>query len=214
VTRLRQVGRADTDSKVVHRTYDFVFGDRDPVAQPGTSDGTPGDWWTTFALVPDVLDHCLRGFALYRSPDRKLPVRLRELGQCRAGWLRSSAFVFSQHCRAMRDAGFGEEQVQALPSWATATCFDDAERAVLAYTDALVGAGGRVPDGVFAALRAHLSDEEILELTYITCLYEMHATMSRALRTEMDDVDDPMDHVDGYQPGAAGLRIGVSTDPA
>ncbi|MFO0351124.1 MAG: carboxymuconolactone decarboxylase family protein, partial [Alphaproteobacteria bacterium] len=49
---------------------------------------------------------------------------------------------------------------------------------------------GRVPDGIFAALKAHLSDEEILELTYITTTYEMHATMSRALRLEYDDVDE------------------------
>ena len=35
-----------------------------------------------------------------------------------------------------------------------------------------------------------LSDEEILELTYITAMYEMHAIMSRALRLEYDDVDE------------------------
>ncbi len=29
------------------------FGDRDPVAEPGTATGTPGDWWPVFALVPD-----------------------------------------------------------------------------------------------------------------------------------------------------------------
>ena len=48
------------------------------------------------------------------------------------------------------------------------------------------------PEPVFAALKAFLSDEEILELTYITCLYDMHAVMSRALRTEFDDRDDPI----------------------
>jgi len=35
-----------------------------------------------------------------------------------------------------------------------------------------------------------LSDEEILELTYTTATYDMHATMSRALRLEYDDVDE------------------------
>jgi hypothetical protein len=49
---------------------------------------------------------------------------------------------------------------------------------------------GRVSDGIFAALKAALSDEEILELTYITCTYMMHAVMSRALRLEYDDVDE------------------------
>ena len=86
--------------------------------------------------------------------------------------------------------GLKEEQVAAIPHWQTATCFSPVERAVLAYTDCLVLEGGRVPDGVFEALRAHLSDVEILELTYVTCMYEMHATMSRALRLEYDDVDD------------------------
>ncbi len=52
-------------------------------------------------------------------------------------------------------------------------------------------------DGVFDALRRHLSDEEILELTYITCMYEMHATMSRALRTEFDDRPEPIVEIDG-----------------
>jgi hypothetical protein len=61
---------------------------------------------------------------------------------------------------------------------------------VLAYTDALVLQHGRVPDGVFEVLKAHLSDEEILEFTYVTCTYMMHAVMSRALRLEYDDVDE------------------------
>lgn len=66
---------------------------------------------------------------------------------------------------------------------------------MLAYTDCLVLEGGRVPDAVFDALRSDLSDEEILELTYITCTYDMHATMSRALRLEFDDVDDRVTEV-------------------
>ena len=31
-----------------------------------------------------------------------------------------------------------------------------------------------------------------IELTYIACMYEMHATISRALRLEMDDRDEPV----------------------
>ncbi len=61
---------------------------------------------------------------------------------------------------------------------------------MLAYTDGLVLQRGRVPDGVFEALKAELSDEEILEFTYITCTYMMHAIMSRALKLEYDDVDE------------------------
>jgi alkylhydroperoxidase family enzyme len=191
VPRLRQVPRSDDNAPIVTVMYDLLFGaDRDPVAEPGTNTGTPGDWWTVFALVPDVLKHCVDGFALYQSANRLLDPRLRELGQTRVGWARASQFVYSQHCKSCRAVGVPEEQIAAIPAWQTAACFDERERAVLAYTDALVYDGGRVADGVFETLQRHLSDEEILELTYITALYDMHAVMSRALRTELDDVEE------------------------
>ncbi|MES2723571.1 MAG: carboxymuconolactone decarboxylase family protein, partial [Pseudomonadota bacterium] len=78
------------------------------------------------------------------------------------------------------------------PNWQVADCYSANERVVLAYADCLVLQGGRVADAVFAALRTFLDDEQILELTYITCLYDMHAVMSRALRLEFDDRDDPV----------------------
>jgi alkylhydroperoxidase family enzyme len=187
--RLRQVARADADSDVL-TLYELLFGDRDPVVEPGTETGTPGNWWTVFALVPDVFRHAVAGFRLYRSPDRKIDGKLRELGQARAGYARGSQFVFSQHCKAARAVGLTDEQVEAIPSWSTADCFSPLERAVLAYTDDLVLSGGRVSDATFAKLRESLSDEEILELTYITCTYDLHATMCRALRLEFDDVDE------------------------
>ena len=105
--------------------------------------------------------------------------------------------MFSQHCKSCRTVGLSDELIAAIPTWSTSPLFDDRQRAVLAYTDALVGGDGRVPDVLFGELRSHLSDVEILELTYITCLYEMHAIMSRALRLEFDDRDDPIVEVPG-----------------
>ncbi len=189
--RLRQVPRAEASPSAI-AMYDFLFGERDPVAEPGTATGTPGNWWTVFALVPDVLDHAVAGFRVYGSKRRQLDPKLRELGMTRAGYARGSQFVFSQHCKSCRSVGLTEEQIQAIPSYETADCFSPLERAVLAYTDQLVLQGGRVADATFAALKEGLSDEQILELTYTTCLYEMHATMSRALRLEYDDRDDPI----------------------
>jgi alkylhydroperoxidase family enzyme len=79
-----------------------------------------------------------------------------------------------------------------VPGWAVSDLFSEKERAVLAYADCLVMAGGRVPEAVFDKLKSFLSDLEIMELTYITCLYDMHAVMSRALRLEFDDRPDPI----------------------
>lgn len=187
--RLREVGK-DAAHPLAQSIYKVLFGERDPVKEPGTATGTPGNWWTVFAVVPDAFDHAVAGFQFYRSPKRKISPKLRELGQIRAGWARGSQFVFSQHCKACRDVGFSEEQIAAIPHWQVADCFSEIERAVLAYTDGLVLSGGRVPDGVFTVLKKHLSDEEILEFTYITALYDFHAVISKALRLEYDDVDE------------------------
>jgi alkylhydroperoxidase family enzyme len=187
--RLRQVPRAEAPPDV-QQVYDMLFGGRDPVAEPGTATGTPGNWWTVFALVPDVFRHCVAGFGFYRSKARRLDPRLRELGQLRAGFLCESQFVFSQHAKAARDVGVSEDKIAAVPAWTTSELFAPGERAVLAYTDELVLQLGRVQDATFAALKAHLSDEEILELTYVIGLYFMHAVMARALRLEYDDVPE------------------------
>ena len=53
--RLRQVPRDSADD-YARKLYTALFGDRDPVAQPGTATGTPGNWWTVFALVRYAVD--------------------------------------------------------------------------------------------------------------------------------------------------------------
>ncbi|WP_284125555.1 carboxymuconolactone decarboxylase family protein [Parerythrobacter aestuarii] len=194
--RLRQVPKAEADPEKVLPIYRLLFGERDPVAEPGTSTGTPGDWWTVFANSPEAFQHAVHGFAYYRSPKRKLDPVLRTYGQALAGYATESQFVFSQQCKTLRGLGVSEGKIAAIPQWETAECFDQRERVVLAYCDRLVSHRGRVADALFDELKEHLDDEQILELTYITSMYLMHAVMSRALHTEFDDRDEPIVEVD------------------
>lgn len=205
--RLRPVPRAEAPEGIVTTMYDYIFGDRDPVAEPGLPNGTPGNWWTVVAQVPEMLQHCVGGFRFYRNPERELSPALRELAQMRVGWARGSRFVFSQHCKAARDNGVPEHQIAAISGWASSEAFDDRERAVLAWVDALVLQGGRASDETFAALASHLTEVEILELTYITTLYDQHAVMTKALRLELDDVDDPVTELTG-EGVTTGLGMG------
>ena len=215
--RLHEVPRSEATARIVLSMYDRLFGERDPVAEPGTATGTPGDWWTVFANSPDVLEHACRGFGLYASPDRKVEPALRELGQTRAGWLVGSQFVFSQHCKSCRALGYSEEKIEALKAWQVSDLFSPLERALLAYTDALVLGFGRVDDAVFDAMREHLDDEAIMEFTYITMMYTMHAVISRALQLEFDNRPDPIVEVAApadYKPENLGRQIGYDAEQA
>ncbi|NQY13410.1 MAG: carboxymuconolactone decarboxylase family protein [Henriciella sp.] len=209
--RLKQAGPGQ-GSEMADAVFKMLFDDRNPIEDPGTATGTPGNWWTVFNIVPDAFDHTTTGFQFYRSPNRKIDPKLRELGQIRAGYTVGSQFVFSQHCKASRDVGLTEAQIQAIPHWQTADCYSAIERAVLAYTDALVLERGRVSDGVFQALKDHLTDEEILELTYITCTYMMHAVMSCALRLEYDDVDERVVEIAAPDNGSQDVMSMVDTE--
>ena len=205
--RLRQVSRAEAPPAVV-AAYDRLFPGRDPVAEPGTVTGTPGNWWTVFALSPDVLAHAQAGFALLNSSSRALTPYQRELALVRAGYCGESQFVFSQHCKAARHAGVPDEKLRDVPAWAVSGAFDAADRAILAYTDEVVLGRGRVQDGTFAALRAVLSEEAVLELTYAIATYGLHATICRALRLEYDDVPERIVEIAAPAGGGAADVMG------
>ena len=193
--RLSQVKRANVQSDVIQQAFQRVFGDRDSSTNPGTATGTPGNWWTVMALEPGIFRLLEDRREWLRSADRKLDPVLRELAIVRAGWARGSQFVFSQHCKVIRSLGVPEEKIEAIPAWQTSGVFTQLERLVLAYADDLVLGSGRVTDARFDALKAQLSDVEILELTFITCTYDMSATISRALRLEYDDRPDTITEV-------------------
>ena len=64
--RVRQVPRDEAPEGIVTAMYQFIFGDRDPVAEPGLPNGTTGDWWTVVAQSPELLEHCVGGAAELR----------------------------------------------------------------------------------------------------------------------------------------------------
>ena len=97
---------------------------------------------------------------------------------------------------ALRGLGVAEDKIAAVAVGAASGVWSDLERLVLGYADCLIIGLGRVPDEIFDGLRAELPDDQLLELTYITTLYAQHAVMSKALRTEFDDVDDRIVEVD------------------
>jgi len=191
--RLRQVPKSEATENV-KKYYQALFGDRDPVAEPGTATGTPGNWWTVFALVPYIFDHATSHFGMFGMFSDKsvsqLEGKVRELGILRAGYAQGSQFVFSQHCKAARRFGVSDAQIAAIPNWQVSDAFDAKERAILAWADALILQGGRASDGLFEELHSHLSDEDILELTYHIMGYNLHAVCCKALRLEFDDVPE------------------------
>lgn len=184
--RVRQVGLAEATPEV-RAIYARIFGDRDPVAKPGTATGTPGDYWTTLALVPDILKLTTDTLFALLAPGRKLAPELRELAILRTAIVGESRFEYSQHLKAARDmVKIPQGKIAAIKNWTTSDQFNAAERAVMAATDELIGRN-LIEDATFAELKRHLSDEQIVELMYLITTYRMHGLLVRALHLEFDN---------------------------
>src|SRR5215469_7768758 len=115
-SRIRQVSLADAAPEV-RKLYQQIFGDRDPVAQPGTATGTPGDYWTTLALVPDILKMMSDALFALLQPGRKLEPRFRELAILRTAVTGDCKFEFSQHLKVARTIRIPDAKLGAVKSW-------------------------------------------------------------------------------------------------
>ena len=77
--------------------------------------------------------------------------------------------------------GVSLEECEALKDWRGSKFFNEAERAALAYVDAMIAAP-EVPDDVFNAVRKHYNEREIVELTVLVGTYLMHNRVFTALQ--------------------------------
>ncbi|RBY74905.1 carboxymuconolactone decarboxylase family protein [Geodermatophilus sp. TF02-6] len=120
-----------------------------------------------------------------------LPADLRELVVLRVAVLNGAAFEWVAHEPIGRRAGLGDEHLAALrrPD-AAGPVWTPVQAAVLAFTDASTR-DVAVPDAVFTAVREHLDDRQVLELTALVAGYAMVSRLLVALRVPPPDGEVP-----------------------
>ena len=112
--------------------------------------------------------------------------RLREIVIVRMGHLTGCDYVLRQHVPSLALAdGLTIEECGALADWQGTKFFDTRERAVLTYAD-MITRNIAVPDEVFAAVKRHFNDRELVELTVLIGTYNMNARVLRALELDLE----------------------------
>lgn len=79
-------------------------------------------------------------------------------------------------------AGVPDEKIDALPDYATSPQFSEAERAALAYADAITLTDQDVDDDLFARVRQYFDDDAMVELTATIAWENCSSKFNRALR--------------------------------
>jgi 4-carboxymuconolactone decarboxylase len=115
----------------------------------------------------------------------RLPRELRELVIVRLAQLFGSEYELVHHRAMARAAGVSDAKLEDLGHWRSSEGFSGAERAALAYSEALHD--GDVSDAV-AAEAAHIfSPAELVELTVTAGFYSMVPRVLDALRVPLED---------------------------
>jgi AhpD family alkylhydroperoxidase len=92
--------------------------------------------------------------------------KLLELVKLRASQLNGCVFCLNMHSVEARKLGEEQLRLDLVAAWREAPCFDERERAALAWTEALTALSpDHVPDDVYAMAKAPFSDEEFVNLT-------------------------------------------------
>jgi AhpD family alkylhydroperoxidase len=132
------------------------------------------------ALNPEVLEAYF-GFEIAFARARQLPERLRELVNLKTAALLGCPFCLDIGSSESRAAGVTEAMIRDLPAFETSPEFDAAEKAVLAYCVAMTRGRAEIDDALFAQLRAHLSDAQLVELTAVIAWENYRSRFNKAL---------------------------------
>ncbi|MGB3430373.1 carboxymuconolactone decarboxylase family protein [Achromobacter sp.] len=123
---------------------------------------------------------------------KKTPI-VREVGELvdvRASQINGCGFCLDMHVKQARIAGERELRLHHVAIWRESTLFSPRERAALAWTEAVTTLSAQgVSDAVYEEARAHLSEQEISDLTLLVVGINGWNRLNVAFRTVPGSAD-------------------------
>jgi alkylhydroperoxidase family enzyme len=114
---------------------------------------------------------------------------VRELAITRTGILCEAPYEIVAHKRIGKNVGVTDEQNTALEDWKSATCFNEVQRAALAFTDEIVTLR-RPTDATFNAIASRLTPSALVELQLAVGFYIMTSKFLETFGIDMQPVSE------------------------
>jgi AhpD family alkylhydroperoxidase len=110
--------------------------------------------------------------------------KLVHLLKMRASQINGCAYCIDMHSLDARAVGETEQRLYALDAWRETPFYTDRERAALAWIEAVtLVSQTHVPDSVFQEAKAHFSDQEILDLTFVAATINAWNRLAISMRS-------------------------------
>jgi 4-carboxymuconolactone decarboxylase len=133
-----------------------------------------------YAHLPGLL----RGYAKLEQATAKLhrvDTRLRLLAELKAATLTQCEYCIDMGSQISRQLGLTDAELLALPTYRTSPLFNDLDKLVLDYAAGMSRTPVEVPDELFAQLRKHFDEAQMVELTHVIALENMRGRFNLAL---------------------------------
>jgi alkylhydroperoxidase family enzyme len=139
-------------------------------------------------LSPAHLEQYCRLGGAIRHKGELDPV-VRELAITRTGILCEAPYEVVAHKRIGKSVGVTDQQNAALDNWRAASCFDDVQRAALAFADEVVTLN-RPTDATFKAIAAKLTPAALVELQIAVGFYVMTSKFLETFAIDMQRAEE------------------------
>ncbi len=133
-----------------------------------------------FAHAPSLLV----GYGLFEGAtarQHRVPKQLKVLAELKAATMTTCEYCIDIGSQIARRSGISDEQLRELPRFRDSDAFGDVEKLVMEYAVAMSRTPVEVSDELFARLREHLDDAQIVELTSLIALENMRGRFNHAL---------------------------------
>jgi 4-carboxymuconolactone decarboxylase len=133
-----------------------------------------------YAHVPGLL----RGYAGLEQATAKLhrlDRRHRALAELKAATVVQCEYCIDMGSEVSRQWGLRDEELLALPSYRTSELFSELDKLVLDYATGMSRTPVEVTDELFASLRRHFDEAQLIELTHIVALENLRGRFNLGL---------------------------------
>ena len=132
-------------------------------------------------VIPDAMKAL---HALNQSAEKQLPFATRKLIHLRASQINGCSACVDMHSQELKKAGETDQRVFTVAAWRETPFYDERERAALAGIEAVtLVSQTHVPGGAFEQVQAHFTEQEIVDLTFITATINAWNRLAISLRS-------------------------------
>jgi 4-carboxymuconolactone decarboxylase len=123
---------------------------------------------------------------------RSIKPRLKELAMLRTAQLIGCEWCLDFGSKLAHDIGVPEADLRDLSLWRESARFDELDRLVLEYAEAMTRTPVEVPEELFTRLREHFDERQIVELTMSIGLENLYSRTNWAFGIEGEGFSEGM----------------------